>query len=188
MDQAESTFMKLIHQRRSTRAFSTQPVEPEKIMKCLEAARLAPSACNSQPWHFIIVDDAALCKQLAEETLLPLTSMNQFTKDAPAFVVIVTEPSNIASGLAAIVKKINYRLIDIGIAALQFCLRAEELGLGTCMLGWFQQKKVKKLLAIPQSKGCNLIIAIGYPKEHKANSVNRKVLEQIYSRNRYGQK
>lgn len=181
-----SPLMELLHHRKSTRSYLDKPVEREKILECIEAARLAPSACNSQPWHFVVIDKPEFCQELAAKTLLPFSSLNQFTREVPVFVVIVTEPAKISASLGALVKGTNYKLIDIGIAAQQFCLRAEELALGTCMLGWFHHRKIKKLLGIPRGKGCDLIIALGYPKENKPSISRRKKREQIYSFNSYG--
>ncbi|MCF6335161.1 MAG: nitroreductase family protein, partial [Spirochaetales bacterium] len=143
------SFIKLVNKRFSVRKYKNTPVEREKILRCLEAARLAPSACNSQPWHFIVVDKPKETALLSEKTTLPLTKMNQFSKGAPVIVALVAEKPNLSAQLGGMIKKKPYYLMDIGIAAEHFCLQAAEEGLGTCMLGWFNEKAVKEYLGVP---------------------------------------
>ena len=89
-------FLELVKQRQSTRAFERErPVEREKIERILEAGRLAPSACNAQPWHFIVVDEPELKDKVAEAASAKMLGMNHFTKQAPVHVVIVEEKVNI---------------------------------------------------------------------------------------------
>ncbi len=126
--------IELIQKRQSVRSYETKPVEKEKIMRCLEAARLAPSACNAQPWKFIVVDDPKLKNQLADCTTTGILPMNHFTKQAPVHVVLVMEKPNITSKIGEVVRNKPFTFIDVGIASIQFCLQATEEGLGTCML------------------------------------------------------
>ena len=83
----------LIRQRRSIRRYIDSPVERDTILACLEAARLAPSACNSQPWKFIVVDDKELKNELCDKTFKGLYSINSFAKTAPVIIAIVSEKS-----------------------------------------------------------------------------------------------
>ncbi|MFH1118335.1 MAG: nitroreductase family protein [Bacteroidota bacterium] len=180
------TFPELILARQSVRRYTPAPVETVKIMHCLEAARLAPSASNSQPWSFIVVDDALMTREVARATFTDIQLINRFTLLAPAFVVIVIEKARLITRLAMQVKKKEWPLIDIGIAAEHFCLQATELGLGTCMIGWFDEKKLKKLLHIPAEKSIGLIISLGYPEEgYKLRIKVRKRLEEITGHNTY---
>jgi nitroreductase len=178
-------FMELVNQRQSVRQYADQPVERDKIERCLEAARLAPSACNSQPWKFIVVDDPGLKAAIAQKTFGKVVSFNHFTVNAPALVLIVTEKPNITAKIGAIVKNRPLYLIDIGIAAIQFCFQAAEEGLGTCMLGWFNEKGIKRLLNIPATKRLDLIISVGYPQSAEIRPKIRKEFNQIVSYNRY---
>lgn len=162
-----------------------KPVEREKIERCIEAARLAPSACNSQPWRFVVVDDPKLKKAVARETFGKLLSFNHFSLEAPVLVVMVTEKPNMTSWIGRVVKNRQYYLMDIGIAAEHFCLQAAEIGLGTCMLGWFDEKGVKKLLGVPKRKRIDLIIAVGYAEANKERPKKRKETDLIRSYNRY---
>lgn len=119
------------------------PIEREKIDKCLEVARLSPSACNSQPWNFIIVDNPELKDKIARSTFNEVVSFNKFSLNAPILVVVTTTKGNLKTKVGQMITNIPYYLIDIGIAAEHFCLQASEEGLGTCMIGWFNEKNKK---------------------------------------------
>jgi len=136
--------LELFKNRQSVRKYSNRKVEKEKIITCLEAARLAPSACNAQPWKFIVVDNPELAKEVAKTTYGTLLRFNKFTAEAPVMVVVLLEKQNFTAKFGATVKELDFKLIDMGIATQHFCLQAHELGLGTCMLGWFDEKKLKK--------------------------------------------
>jgi nitroreductase len=178
-------FLELAKSRQSVRSYSDRPVENEKIKKCLEASRLAPSACNSQSWKFIVVNNTQLKNALADAAEDRILSMNHFTKQAPVHIVVVREKPNITSKLGGIVRNKTYTLIDLGIATEHFCLQAVSEGLGTCILGWFNEKKVKKLLNIPGNKRAELIITLGYPASDEIREKKRKNLEEICSYNTY---
>ena len=177
---------KLILSRQSVRRYADTPVEPEKLTLCLEAARLAPSASNSQPWKFIIVDKEPLRTEVAKATFSDIKLINKFTVQAPVLVVIVMEKAKLITRLAMLVKKKEWPLIDIGITAEHFCLQAAELGLGTCMIGWFDEDKIKKLLQMPADKSIGLVISIGYAVEgYPQRTKIRKSMEEIVSYNKY---
>jgi len=178
------TFNELVNSRQSNRAYSNKEVEKEKIIACIEAARMSPSACNSQAWKFIVVDNPEIKKKLAQTTSNRLLPLNHFTNQAPIHIVLVNQGSNFTATLGNKIKNRNFSLIDIGIAAEHFCLQAAELELGTCMIGWFNEKKVKELLQIPEKKRPELIITIGYPSD-KQRVKKRKKIEKIMSYNKY---
>lgn len=181
----ESNVLKFLATRQSTRAYTNQAVEIEKLNRCLEAARLAPSACNSQPWHFVVVDNPELKNQVADYAASGrIVPMNHFTRQAPILIVLVREEPNLKSRIGSIIKDKPYTMLDVGIVALQFCLQAHAEGLGTCMMGWFDEKKVKKLLNIPRSKRAELIIALGYSAQELRPKV-RKDIKEIHSFNTY---
>ncbi|MDX1358692.1 MAG: nitroreductase family protein, partial [Clostridia bacterium] len=149
-------FLKLTAIRQSERNYDLRTVERDLLDKCTEAARMAPSACNSQPWKFILVDEPALVKKIASCTYSGTVRFNKFTDKAAAFAVIVMEPGNIVSRAGAFLSKTDYAFIDMGIAAEHFCLLAAESGIGTCILGWCRRKEIKKLLGIPSDKKVGL--------------------------------
>jgi nitroreductase len=180
------SFNKLILSRQSVRRYAEKPVEPEKLIQCLEAARLAPSASNSQPWKFIVVDQEPHRTEVAKATFSDIKLINKFTVQAPVLMVIVMEKAKLITRLAMLVKKKEWPLIDIGIAAEHFCLQAAELGLGTCMIGWFEEDKIKKLLHIPPEKSIGLLISVGYAVEsYPLRTKIRKSMEEIVRYNKY---
>ena len=181
-------FSELILRRQSVRRYDSKPVEPEKINQCLDAARLAPSASNSQPWKYIVVSEEPLRTEVAKATFTDIQLINKYTLQAPVMVVIVIEKARWFTRLAMQVKNKEWPLIDIGITATHFCLRATELGIGTCMIGWFDEKKMKKLLGIPKDKTIGLAISMGYPvQDYKQRTKIRKSLDEISSREQYSQ-
>lgn len=183
MDQ--ETFYELVKQRQSTRAYdTTRTVDREIVARILEAARLAPSACNAQPWHFIVVDEPELKNKVADAASARLLGMNHFTKQAPVHIIVVEEKVNISSGIGSIVKDKHFAFLDIGIAASHICLAAEAEGLGSCILGWFSESKMKKLLNIPDNRRVVLDIVIGYPAQ-PLREKRRKTTEEIISYNTY---
>jgi len=178
-------FLDLVKARQSVRGYLSKEVDREKIERCLEAARLAPSTINSQPWSFIVVDDPKLKGAVAKETFSQLISFNHFSLQAPVLIILISERSGFLNKVAEAIKDKQFSLIDIGIAAEHFCLQATEEGLGTCMLGWFNEKGVKKLLNIPQKIRVELIITIGYPESNQIRPKKRKPINQIRSYNSY---
>jgi nitroreductase len=178
-------FKKLVETRQSTRKFDGRPVERELLEKCAEAARLAPSACNAQPWKYIIVDDPKLVKEVASLTYNKIVRFNKFADDTAAFAVVVTEPGTFASHTGSFFSNLDYALIDMGISVENFCLQATELGIGTCILGWSRQNEIKKLLGIPKNKKLGVLIAIGYERDYKLRNKKRKDLDEIRSFNKY---
>lgn len=170
-------FMELISRRQSVRNYSDKEVEKEKLIKCIEAARLAPSACNAQPWHFHLVIDKEKVQKVSEYVQDKV--MNKFAAKSKAFVVITEESGKLISRFGGAVKNQDYRSIDIGIAAEHICLEAAEMGIGTCMMGWFNEKKIKSLLNIPSSKRVRLVISFGYDNTGVTRKKIRKPIEEI---------
>lgn len=180
------TFIELARKRQSVRKYSATAVESEKIGRCLEAARLAPSACNAQPWNFIVVTDPELREKVARETYSAIAPFNKFTLEAPVIVAQVMERPTLLSQFGGRVKNKDFYLIDTGIAAEHFCLQAAEEGLGTCMIGWFNEKKIKSLLNIPAGRAIGLIITLGYPASETIREKKRKEMTEISKYNSYG--
>ena len=178
-------FNELIKKRESVRKYENRSIEKEKITACIEAARLAPSACNSQPWKIVVVDDPELKEKVAGETYSQVVSFNKFVHTAPVILVLVMEKANLSAQIGAVVKKLRYSLIDIGIAAEHICLQAADLGLGTCILGWFNEKPIKKLLNIPSGRKIGLLITLGYPASDIVRNKIRKDLSNMSAYNTY---
>jgi nitroreductase len=147
-------FFDLVNRRQSVRQYADKPVEREKIEACLESARLAPSTSNSQPWKFIVVDDPDLRFVVAKETVAPFRSFNTFTDQAPVLVAVIADKISVKAKTGQFLRRFDFGLIDIGIATEHFCLQATELGLGTCILGWFHEKAVKSFSIFREANGC----------------------------------
>jgi nitroreductase len=179
-------FSELITIRQSVRKYQDKPVEQEKLQQLIEAVRLAPSASNSQPWKLILVDDPELKDQIARATFSKAISFNKFAPEAPVLAVLTIEKPRLITQIGGWLKKREFPLIDIGIAAAHFCLQAAELGLGTCMIGWFDEKRIKKLLHIPRTTRIGLVITLGYTAEgYQLRQKIRKDVAVMSHVNRY---
>lgn len=156
-------FLQFVSTRQSDRAFDPErPVEKEKLDRILEAARMAPSACNAQPWHMIVVDDPELKNRVADATSTRALGINHFTKQAPVHILLVEEKVNLSSGIGGWVKQKDYAQMDLGVVAAHIVLAAHAEGLGSCIVGWFDEEKMRELLSIPDSRRVWLDIVIGY--------------------------
>ncbi len=178
-------FLELVQKRRSVRRYSDRPVAKEDILKCIEAARLAPSACNSQPWHFIVIDEPGLRKRVAERIFSGLYAMNKFAQEAPVLVAVVSEKMKFLASAGSQIRDTRYCLVDIGIACEHLILQAQELGIGSCWMGWFDEKALKDELKISKNKKIDIVIALGYAAEDKVVPKARKLLGEISSFNEY---
>lgn len=171
-------FTELSTKRQSCRKYNpARAVEEEKIAEILEAANLAPSACNSQPYKITVTKGNA-AKEVAKATTG--MGMNSFTADVPVMLVISENSYSKTAALGAKLKGNDYRSIDIGILSAFITLKATELELGTCILGWFDDKKVRAICDLDTP--VRLIIALGYPEDGYAiRDKKRKALnEYVY--------
>jgi nitroreductase len=176
--------LEIISTRQSDRKYSSKPVEQEKIERITEAGRISPSACNGQPWKFIVVNDPELVNEIALAASAKLLKMNTFVEQAKVIIVIVREGTNMTSNIGGTVKAKDYSLIDIGIAAENICIQAEAEGLGSCIVGWFDEKMLRKLLSIPRTKRVELLITLGY-SEAEQRTKKRKPKEEVIRYNKY---
>lgn len=187
----KSHVLDAIRRRRSVRSYAGTPVEQEKLDLVLEAARLAPSACNRQPWHFIVVRDPSLISELAR--CVPAgTDINRWMEGAPVVIVACAAPHLIVHKAARLFGRDNH-LLDMGIALEHMVLTAAELDIGTCWIGWFSEKKVKKLLAVPPSTKVTALLVMGYADTPSAPDAlgaipprPRRNTAEIVSFDRYG--
>ena len=168
-------FMEIAQTRQSCRSYDeTRPVEPEKLEAILAAARLAPSACNGQPYH-ITVCQGNVAKEAAKATMG--MGMNKFTAQAPVMLVISEEPYVKSAAVGAKVKGNDYRSMDIGIATAYLTAEATAQGLGTCILGWLDDEKLRKICGVDMP--VRLAISLGYPKEDKLREKKRKDMTEL---------
>lgn len=155
-----ATFREMAQRRQSCRNYDpARPVEGERITRILETARLAPSACNAQPWHITVVRG-----ERAPEFAKCLQSrgMNRFASDCPVFLVVNEEPMNRSAKLGGKLLGQHYASYDIGLLAAHLCYAAMDEGLGTCIAGWFDEKKVKEQTGIAKDRKICLVICLGY--------------------------
>ena len=176
--------LKLIINRQSDRKYSDRPIEKDKLDRIIEAGRMSPSACNAQPWKFIVVNEPELVTKVAGAASAKLIGMNSFVAQAQVIIVIVREKANMSSKVGATIKNKDYSLFDIGIATENICLQAEAEGIGSCIIGWFDEKLIRKLLSVPGSKRVELLITLGYSLSEKREK-RRKPPEDVVSYNKY---
>lgn len=165
-----------VSSRKSVRTFEKKELEKEKLVKCLEAARLAPSWANKQCWHFVVV---AGSKEVAELGLVP-----PHIKNAPALIVACGDPDKSGD-----IDGKPYYLVDVAIAVEHIVLQAVELGLGTVWVGAFREDDVRRPLGIPRNIRVVALLPVGYPAEKEGmrakmlkavvGSGNRKPIEEI---------
>ncbi|MBR5288025.1 MAG: nitroreductase family protein [Clostridia bacterium] len=170
-------FMDIARTRQSCRSYDeTKPVEKEKLDAVLEAARLAPSACNGQPFHLTVLTGEK-ATEAARLTVGP-AGMNKFAVQAPVMIVMSEEEYVKSAGLGAKIKNNDYRSMDIGIACAYLTAEATAQGLSTCILGWFDDAKVRALCGI--ERPVRLMITLGYAKAGDAlRNKKRKAMEEL---------
>ncbi len=169
-------FMEIAQFRQSCRSYDPgREVEPEKIGAILEAARLAPSACNGQPYHFTV------CRGEAAKAVASAVGglgMNKFAAQAPVLIVVSEEPYVKTAAMGAKLKGIDYRSIDIGIAAAYLTAEAAAQGLGTCILGWLDSEKIQRICGL--NRPVHMVITVGYPSVMDTlRSKKRKELSEL---------
>ena len=171
-------FLEIANARQSCRAYDeTRDVEPEKLEAILEAARIAPSACNGQPYHITV------CRgKVSQEVALACRGlgMNKFATQAPVTLVISEMPYVKSAAMGAKVKGNDYRSIDIGIVCAYLTAEATSQGLSTCILGWFDDEKIRKICGLDAP--VRLVITLGYASgEDKLRAKKRKDLTELVS-------
>lgn len=172
-------FYEIAQNRQSCRSYdASHEVEEDKLNAILEAVRLAPSACNGQPYH-LTVCRGEVAKAVAKATMG--TGLNKFSIDAPVLIVISEEPYCKTAALGAKVKGNDYRSIDIGIAAAYLTAEATAQGLDTCILGWLDDEKIRKICSL--SHPVRLVVTLGYAKENdKLRTKKRKEIDELVTK------
>lgn len=171
-------FKEIAETRQSCRSYNSERiVENQKLYAILKSARLAPSTCNGQPYHITI------CKgEVAKKIATSIQSMgrNKFVSEVPVLMVISEKPYSQKAALGAVVKKSDYRSIDIGILSAYITAEATAQGLGTCIIGWFDNRKIRKILTLDGN--VRLVIALGYAKDDdKLRTKKRKDITELVS-------
>ena len=169
-------FLKLAKLRQSCRKYdSTKSIEKDKLDSILEAARLSPSACNGQPYFITICKDE-IKNKVAKQT--QGMGMNKFASDADVLLVISEMPYIKSAALGAKVKNNDYRSIDIGIVAAYITSQAESLGIGSCILGWFDNAKIREICGL--SGDVRLVISLGYADNEPKRNKKRKAFDELF--------
>jgi nitroreductase len=179
----DSKVLEVINQRYSVRQYLDKPIENEKLNLILESARLAPSATNSQPWHFYVVKNKNKIESLAKK--MPIGShlvINSFIAKAPVVIVATAGPIDFLHRVVSFIINKHWYYMDVSIALEHMVLTAWELGIGSCWIGWFDERKVKQLLNIPKDREIIAMLTLGYPREKRlASPKHRKAMEEILS-------
>ena len=171
-------FTDIASNRQSCRSYDpTRQVENEKLDAVINSARLAPSACNAQPYH-LTVCTGETAKAVAKAT--QGMGMNKFTADAPVMIVISEKPYNTTAAAGAKIKHNDYRSIDIGIVTAYITAEAAAQGLSTCILGWLDDKEIRKICSLNET--VRLVVALGYASENdRLREKKRKDLNELVS-------
>ena len=172
-------FQKLVFERRSVRRFLDKTVSRDTVLACLDAARLAPSATNVQPWRFIVIDDPKVKDAFSAEVFSGIYSQTKFAAAAPVLVLILSRPDVFANRIGKQLQRIAFHLIDIGIGGEHLVLAAQEAGLGTCWIGWFNPRRARRFFKIPRAYQPVAIIALGYHEKTEPRDKKRKALDEI---------
>ncbi|UCG41717.1 MAG: nitroreductase family protein [candidate division WOR-3 bacterium] len=182
----DSRFLELCRRRYSVKRFSSRPVERQKLRLCLEAARLAPSAENAQPWRFVVFDDPDEKDAVANAVFRGVYSHTRPLARAPVLVALLLKQSIVVNQLGGKVQGTPFQVVDAGIAGEHFVLAATEQGLGTCWIGWFDSRALLRHLKLSRRAfRAVCLIAVGYPAgDLKPRERNRRPLEDIVCWNR----
>ncbi|UCD31197.1 MAG: nitroreductase family protein [Desulfobacterales bacterium] len=176
----------ILERRRSIRSFDSKPIKTKDLLAIIEAARLAPSACNSQTWRFIAVTSRKHIQQICDQAMRPVIP-NRWIAQAPLVIIGCSQLDVIANRIGSGVTGIEYYQIDLGIAMEHMVLKATELGLGTCWIGWFKENKLKEILEIPKKIKVSAMLAVGHPKSEITKKRKRKPMEKILFYEKWGQ-
>ena len=170
-------FLDLCLRRQSCRNFAEKPVEHEKLVKCVEAGRLAPSGCNSQPWSFVVAESPEAVAEVAK--CGQQNGMNPWLSKAAAFIIILEEHAVLVPSVRKILDSQYFAKGDLGAATVHVCLEAETQGLGSCIIGIYDREGICNALGIPIEKQFGALIALGYAANDTVRSKIRKPLEEI---------
>ncbi|MBP3372455.1 MAG: nitroreductase family protein [Clostridia bacterium] len=170
-------FIDLVRARESCREYTDRPVKKEDLCTILEAGRLSPSACNIQPWRFFVVHEGDLVGKTAK--CMQGMGMNRFTDQVPAFIIICEQTTNLKQTVASGIGGHSFAQMDIGIAAAHMMLCARTMGIDSCIIGWFSDKKLRELLNLPNGCKVRLVLALGYGKKAEPRTKRRMEFDDI---------
>ena len=181
-------FLTIMQTRKSCRKYQDKPVAREDLLKIVEAGRLSPSGCNSQPWKFIVIDEPEAKEKLCDAIVVENGMTGApWRHEVPAFIILCEQEAKVNQSVVLHYKDTQrFAQGDIGAACMNMCHEAMDLGLSTCMIGVNDQKKMEEYFGIPSGHEARLGLAIGYSaEEDKAPNKVRKPLEEVCSFNRW---
>jgi nitroreductase len=171
--------MEIFSRRQSVRSYKPDPIPGDAVNRCIEAARLAPSANNGQPWEFVIAADTEIKGRLAKAAGFGPLKENPFAAQAPVIVAVSETPGHRPTRWGGYVLGRNFPLMDIGMAVENFCLQAAAEGLGTCIIGLFSAREVRRALKLPGNHRPRLLITMGSPAAREVRIKKRRPLEKM---------
>ncbi|MDF7823084.1 nitroreductase family protein [Pontiellaceae bacterium B12227] len=172
------SFIELVKHRTSCRTYDPRPVPREHLELMLEAARLAPSACNKQPWRFAVAESAEVRQRLVQDTLRVGIEM-KWAGNAGAIIAIGVVRKGMVHKVGTKISGVEYPQMDLGIAGEHLVLQAEELGLGTCWIGWIKQKPIREIVGWPKSIEPMGLITVGWPASNERKTRPRYSMDEI---------
>ena len=181
-------FLSLVQKRESCRAFNGKAASREDLIKIVEAGRLSPSGCNAQPWKFIIVDEELALSKLRDALVLENGGTGApWRNQVSSYIIVVEVPAHIMpAALEHYQDSQRFAPGDLGMAVMNMCYEAMDLGLSTCILGLNEQSKMEKAFQIPHGYDVRMVLAVGYPaKETSPRPKARKSFEEVCSFNRW---
>lgn len=179
-------FMDMAAARFSCRKYDGRPVEEAQLRQIVEAGILAPSGCNAQPWKFIIINDPEAKEKVCDALVLDNgDSAVPFRADVGAYIAVIEEQARVMPMVENLYKGTQrYAQGDLGMAVLNMCYMADELGLRTCILGVINQEKMEKHFGIPEGREVRMILAVGH-SERTAPAKSRKGFDEVCTFNHY---
>ncbi len=182
------SFYEMLLKRESCRAYKNDPVAREDLIKICEAGRLSPSGCNAQPWKFIVVDEKEAKEKICDALVCEggLTGA-PWREECPSYIIMVEQKANVMPAVFEHYKDTQrFAQGDIGMACMNMCYQAMELGLSTCVLGMNDQKKMEVNFGIPENNEVRLVLAVGYAKnDTPARDKIRKPFDEVVSFNKW---
>ncbi len=180
--ESEKMFRNLVETRESCRDYSDKVVSREDLVDIVNTGRLAPSACNSQPWKLIIVDGET-AKRVPEHLQSPARPINHFSNNVSSFIVVCETRAVLMKG--ATCDSQYYAQMDIGIVAAHLVLVAASKGISTCIMGAIQETGIKQILNVPDDVKVRLVLAVGYARTDDLHTKSRKCFEEIVGINKF---
>jgi len=173
-----SIVLEIMKKRYSCRKYRSEPIDPHRLAAMKEAVRLAPSACNRQPYTFFFITDENIINEIAGAVPLGPASVNSWIETAPLIVAAVGKPELLWHKMTQVIDN-DYHRTDAVIAMDHLSLVATEMELGTCWVGWFSRKKVGKILRVNRGQEVVILMTVGFPEKEPTVRKGRKEIKEL---------